>query len=92
MFHTSHVLTALTGLAADENHPKANDIAREAADEWANMSEEERIAATDDVLAKMEELRENRKHAAHSSAIAAFHDTRSTMDRWDEEVCLLCIL
>lgn len=52
------------------------------------MNKEERVEATEDIIAEIEELRENQKYAMHSTEMAMFHDVRTTLDRFDDEVCL----
>ena len=57
------------------------DLTQEIKGEWAAMSRKERIAATDSVVGEMVKLREERKYAAHNTAIAGFHDTRVTIEK-----------
>ncbi|EKM48744.1 uncharacterized protein PHACADRAFT_202454 [Phanerochaete carnosa HHB-10118-sp] len=76
-------------LSPDANRPKIFDIAREAADEWADMCEGECIKATKGIIAEIEELRENQKYVMHSTEMAMFHDVRATLNRWDDELTAL---
>ena len=85
-----HFLTALT--ESSTCAPKLIDISREAKEEWAAMSKQERIEATQDVLDEMNTERTERKFTAHNTTIGAFHDTRATLDRICDEVCYILIV
>ena len=75
-----------TELSPDEPRPKLTSLAQEFKGEWAAMSEEDRIAATNDAMGEVEEGRQRRKYEARNSAIGSFHDSRATVDKVIHEV------
>ncbi|KAI0683924.1 hypothetical protein BC835DRAFT_1209928, partial [Cytidiella melzeri] len=48
-------------------------------DIWKAMSKEEQVAATDEELVRIAELKEMKKTTAHSVALNAFHDARASL-------------
>ena len=75
-----------TELSPDEPRPKLTSLAREFKGEWAAMSEEDRIVATNDAMGEVEEGRQKRKYEARNTAIGSFHDSRATVDKVIHEV------
>ncbi|KIP01436.1 hypothetical protein PHLGIDRAFT_17194 [Phlebiopsis gigantea 11061_1 CR5-6] len=75
----------LAELNADEPHPKLMELTQEIKAEWASMSVEDRIDATDALIEEMNDEREQRQYTPHNSAIGGFHDTRVTIGKvWTE--------
>lgn len=67
-------------------HLKATDVNTEVSALWKNMSAEDRIAATDDVVETLKERREVKALAPHHVPLHAFHDTRANIESIEKEV------
>ncbi|KAI0686722.1 hypothetical protein BC835DRAFT_1420230 [Cytidiella melzeri] len=59
--------------------PKVTEFAKEVREAWKLMSKDEQVAATDDELVRIAEVKEMKKTSAHSVPLNAFHDTRATL-------------
>ncbi|KAJ3831296.1 hypothetical protein F5878DRAFT_549720 [Lentinula raphanica] len=63
----------------------------EIAKKWATMNEEERMEATKDHIDVLEENRVNREIGHHNTSLAAFHDSRLTLDGCEEALMRLAM-
>ncbi|KAL7283094.1 hypothetical protein ACG7TL_002519 [Trametes sanguinea] len=69
----------------------SSDVVKKFSEEWNQMSEEEKEAATADLVADLQERRETNATAAHNVAIASFHDASATITRVEEEVMMVAV-
>lgn len=51
------------------------------------MTDEERIAATEDAVLELEDIRESKQAAKRESRISTTRDIRTTLDAIESEVC-----
>ncbi|KAJ3751887.1 hypothetical protein EV360DRAFT_10603, partial [Lentinula raphanica] len=70
---------------------KLSNHITEIAKKWAAMNEEERIEATKDHIDVLEENRVNREIGHHNTSLAAFHDSRLTLDGCEEALMRLAM-
>ncbi|KAJ2973987.1 hypothetical protein NUW54_g11965 [Trametes sanguinea] len=63
----------------ERNRVSDGEVLREIAATWKTMSEEEQIAATEEVLKELSERHEDQKKGAHTVPLQAFHDARATI-------------
>ncbi|KAI9062660.1 hypothetical protein FKP32DRAFT_1723543, partial [Trametes sanguinea] len=68
----------------------SGDIIKTISAEWREMSEEEREAATSDLVADLEERRANQATAAHNVPLASFQDACRAIARVENELVNLC--
>ncbi|KAJ3728322.1 hypothetical protein C8R42DRAFT_560244, partial [Lentinula raphanica] len=69
-----------------DNKEKLADHMDEIADKWKAMSKDERVEATKDHLEVLADNRVNRELGHHNASLAAFHDSRLTVDSCQEAV------
>lgn len=55
------------------------------------MTDEERIAATEDAVLELEDIRESKQAAKRESRISTARDIRTTLDAIESEVCFPCL-
>ncbi|KAE9390003.1 hypothetical protein BT96DRAFT_1002728 [Gymnopus androsaceus JB14] len=66
---------------------KVNKVSKIIADRWKGMTEEERVAATEEEMAAIYERREGKEVGTwHNADIVASHDTSMTVSRVKEEL------
>ncbi|KAJ3817587.1 hypothetical protein F5880DRAFT_1618140 [Lentinula raphanica] len=70
---------------------KLSNHITEIAKKWAAMNEEERIEARKDHIDVLEENRVNREIGHHNTSLAAFHDSRLTLDGCEEVLMRLAM-
>ncbi|KAJ3720929.1 hypothetical protein C8R42DRAFT_551517, partial [Lentinula raphanica] len=63
----------------------------EIAKEWAGMSKDEQIEATRDHIEVLHKNRLNREVGRHNASLAAFHDTRLTLDDCEDALTRLAM-
>lgn len=63
-------------------------MSKQLREEWNAMTTEERIAATEDAVADLQDAREMKKYAAHNVPISAANDSRATLADVQSQVCL----
>lgn len=68
-------------LNADEPHPKLMELTQEIKAEWASVSVEDRINATNALIKEMNNEREQHQYTLHNSAIGGFQDTWVTIGK-----------
>ncbi|KAI0684180.1 hypothetical protein BC835DRAFT_1293734 [Cytidiella melzeri] len=78
-FQSKEVKAMNDALPAGAPRPKLDVLVAGLRDKWNSLSKEEQAAATEDDLARITELREMKKTAAHSVPLNAFHDARATL-------------
>jgi len=66
---------------------KATQLIGDISRKWNKMSAEEQIAATDPLLADIEELREMKKLAVRNVPLESFQDASSSLKTLEKEVC-----
>ena len=66
---------------------KATQLIGDISRKWNKMSAEEQIAATDPLLADIEELREMKKLAVWNVPLESFQDASSSLKTLEKEVC-----
>lgn len=76
----------LSGLDPAEPRPKVNIIAQSIRQRWDAMTEDERIAATEDAVLELEDIRESKQAAKRESRISTTRDVRTTLDAIETEV------
>ena len=81
------MFTSLTEADEDGNRDRVSDsVITSLKKIWAEMSPEERTALTADRVKELEARRENRAQGIRNVPLAAFHDTRVTLQTVFEEV------
>lgn len=61
-------------------------VSKEISERWNSLSKEDRIAITAGSVQEIEEEREAKDLASHNVPLAAFHDTRSTLQDIEKQV------
>ena len=80
------IFSSFVELPSGVPHLKATDVNTEISAMWKNMSLEEQIAATDNVVAALKERREAKAQAPHHVPLHAFHDMQANIDSIEKEV------
>ncbi|KAF8825726.1 hypothetical protein HHX47_DHR6000278 [Lentinula edodes] len=69
---------------------KVNQLSHIIAEKWRGMTEEERVAATEDKIVALHERRENKELGMwHNADVSATHDSSMTVSRVKEELTCL---
>lgn len=63
------------------------DVVKEIAEQWGDLTPEERTAITAETVKELEERRENRLEGTHNTQLAACHDACATLKKLKTEVC-----
>ena len=68
---------------------KVTDVKDELSAQWNQMSRAEKIEATRDYLAELEELRDNKKFVKHNTEKSAHEDAQKTLAAVQVTVCFV---
>ena len=81
-FYKTHsfYLIILLALPEGETRKKAVDLTPTLAVTWRGMTTEEKMAATDDSVQELRDLREVRQLAKQNVPLHAFNDARATLE------------
>ncbi|KAJ3551487.1 hypothetical protein NM688_g4676 [Phlebia brevispora] len=81
-----HMKNKEQGAAAQGSSKKAHELSSELCTVWAEMSKEEQIEITKDVMKELQKQRDMKKYAVQNMPIAAYHDVKSTLQCIEDEI------
>src|SRR5208282_4514708 len=87
----SFVFKILPALPEGETRKKVVELTPTLALTWQGMTAEERLAATDDGVEELRDLREVKLLAKQNVPLHAFNDARATLESIADTVCFFII-